>query len=405
MASRYLRNFQLDSMGQTGSFHRSWGDFGSIRNQAALDYECFAMLAQGTKCAIGDHLHPRGRLNRAVYERIGRTFRSVAEKEPWCRGAHAVSEIGCLFTPGAMGSLSDTGATGMLTQLHHQFDFLDQASDFRPYRLLVLPDSHRLDEALRRKLEDYMAQGGKLLLSHESGLDPGGQRFTLAGMGIEYEGPWKHEVQYIEVLTPLAQGLPEMVHVAYEKGSAVKPKPGAAVLARIWTSYFDRDYSHFHVEQTPFSKPTDYVAVAASRDLVYMAVPVFRAYARFGYAFYRKLVGNAIARLMPNPLVRAALPSTAQVTVTSQPNRRIVHLLNYVPERRTPDLDIVEDVFPLTSVRLALRTSEAPREVYLAPQRQALPFQYHRGYAETTVPVVNGHQMVVFRMASSGNTR
>lgn len=398
MASRYLRDFQLDCMGQTGSFHRSWGDFGSIRNQAALDYECFVMLAQGMRCAIGDHLHPRGRLNKAVYERIGRTFRSVAEKESWCQGAHAVTEIGCLFTPGASGSQSDAGATAMLTQLQHQFDFLDPASDFRPYRLLVLPDNHRLDDALRRKLEDYVARGGKLLLSNESGLDPDGKRFALAGMELEYEGPWKHEVQYLEVLDPLARGLPGMVHVAYENGSAVKARPGATVLARIWASYFDRDFRHFQVEQTPFSKATDYVAVAASRGLVYVAIPIFRAYARFGYAFYRQLTGNAIARLLPDPLVRATLPSTAQVTVTSQPGRCIVHLLNYVPERRAPDLDIVEDVFTLVNVRIALRSDHSPREVYLAPQRRPLRFDYVDGYVTTEVPAITGHQMVVFEV-------
>ena len=68
MASRYLRNLGLEAMGMTGSFHRSWGDFGTVRNQAALDYECFSMLAQANQCAIGDHLHPRGRLEKAVYE-------------------------------------------------------------------------------------------------------------------------------------------------------------------------------------------------------------------------------------------------------------------------------------------------------------------------------------------------
>jgi hypothetical protein len=31
-----------------------------------------------------------------VYERIGRTYRSVVEKEPWCRNAKPVTEIGVL---------------------------------------------------------------------------------------------------------------------------------------------------------------------------------------------------------------------------------------------------------------------------------------------------------------------
>src|SRR5579875_2687678 len=39
VAVRYLRNLGAETTGMTGRFHRSWGDFGSIRNQAALDYE------------------------------------------------------------------------------------------------------------------------------------------------------------------------------------------------------------------------------------------------------------------------------------------------------------------------------------------------------------------------------
>src|ERR1700691_3609946 len=94
--SRYTRRLGLDYLGMTGRFHRSWGDFGTIRNQAALDYECFRMLAYAGKCSIGDQLHPRGRLVKAVYERIGSTYASVKLKEPWCIGAKAVSEIGSL---------------------------------------------------------------------------------------------------------------------------------------------------------------------------------------------------------------------------------------------------------------------------------------------------------------------
>jgi hypothetical protein len=34
--------------------------------------------------------------------------------------------------------------------------------------------------------------------------------------------------------------------------------------------------------------------------------------------------------------------------------------------------------------------------VYLAPQRQSLPFEFNNGYASAVIPLVNGHQMVVF---------
>jgi hypothetical protein len=87
-----------------------------VRNQAALDYECFSMLAQATMCSVGDHLHPSGQLNKVTYERIGGTFQSVAEKEPWCQGAKAVTEIGSLITNSSVDGVdSDLGVVQILT--------------------------------------------------------------------------------------------------------------------------------------------------------------------------------------------------------------------------------------------------------------------------------------------------
>lgn len=395
MASRYLRNLGLEAMGMTGSFHRSWGDFGTVRNQAALDYECFEMLAQANQCAIGDHLHPRGRLEKAVYERIGRTYRSVEEKEPWCRGAKAVAEIGVLAARGRQGTDSNVGVTGMLTQLRQQFDLVDPGADFRRYRVLILPDGQRLDDALAEKLRAYLAGGGKLLLSDESGLDTAGKAFALP-VGVDYQGRWEHEAQYVEVLDELRHGMPAMVEEAYETGSAVKAQAGTKVLARVWKAYFDRDYRHFQVAQTPYSEPTEYAAVTATGNVIYIATPIFRTYAQSGYAFYRKLVANCLERLLPEPLVRVEGPSTLEATLTTQGGRRIVHLLHYIPQRRAPEADIVEDVIPLANVKVAVRLERRPGKAYLAPQKQSLSFEFTGGYARATVPVVEGHQMVVF---------
>jgi hypothetical protein len=399
MAARRLRGLGRETRGMTGAFHRSWGDFGTVRNQTALDYECFSMLAQATMCSIGDHLHPGGQLNKVTYTRVRQTYQSVEEKEPWCQGAKAVTEIGSLITyDAADGVDSDLGMAEMLTQLRQQYDLIDPSADFSKYKVLILPDSHRLDDGLQRKLVDYLASGGKLILSNESGLDHEGKRFVLP-IGAEYESPWKHDDQYLEVIDAEHNGFPQMIEIAYETGTAVRPVSGGTSLARCWQSYFDKDYEHFQVEQIPPSQPTEYSAVVATSNTIYFATPIFRTYARFGYSFYRDLVGSSLRRLLAEPLVKAEGPTTMQVTVTDQSQRRIVHLLNYIPERRAPELDIVEDVIPLSNVKLSCRMNQSPRKVYLAPQRQDLHFSYANGYVETLVPTVIGHQMIVFEHA------
>src|SRR5207247_2203868 len=93
----YFQTLGHPMLSMTGIFHTSWGDFGSIKPQAALDYECARAVAAGAACSIGDHLHPRGALEKPLYERIGSTYSRIEALEPWCREAEPVAEIGILL--------------------------------------------------------------------------------------------------------------------------------------------------------------------------------------------------------------------------------------------------------------------------------------------------------------------
>lgn len=127
---RYARNLGLDCLAQTGKFHTEWGDFHSFKNKEALEYECFRMLALNAKCMIGDQLEPNGRISRPVYDLIGSVYSQVMKKEPWCRGAKALTDIG-VFTPEEFDMYNKElhpaiiGVTRMLEESGHQFDIID----------------------------------------------------------------------------------------------------------------------------------------------------------------------------------------------------------------------------------------------------------------------------------------
>ncbi|HXF63737.1 MAG TPA: alpha-amylase family protein, partial [Caldilineaceae bacterium] len=274
VAMRYARTLGLDVMAHTGKFHTSWGDFHSFKNLAALQYECFRMIAMGAKCLIGDQLPPRGRIERHVYELIGQVYAEVEAKEPWCQGAKAISEIGVLtpeeFTGGSSRYLPESikGATRMLEEGAHQFDILDSASDLSPYRVVILPDAIPVDDALAAKLQDYLDQGGALIASFESGLNPHSHDFALLAWGVELagEGPRDREGRlvrgavyprgdYVDYLLPrgeIGRGLPPTEHVMYMRGMEVRALAGAETLADRILSYFDRTWEHFcSHRQTP----------------------------------------------------------------------------------------------------------------------------------------------------------
>jgi len=92
-AIRYARTLGKPYLTMTGRFHWSWGGFGGIRTQAGLLFDGCSSIANGGTCSIGDHRHPRGVPEPAVYRLIGEVCSQVRALEPWTAGARAVAEI------------------------------------------------------------------------------------------------------------------------------------------------------------------------------------------------------------------------------------------------------------------------------------------------------------------------
>ena len=420
IAARYGRTLGLDYLGMTGKFQTSWGDFHSFKNQAALEFECNHMLALNAKCCVGDQLLPNGRICPDTYKLIGSVYEQVERKEAWCSGAMQVPEIGVL-TPEAFDTAIHRGQTNfkpiqgtvrILQELAQQFDILDGQSDFSPYKLLVLPDFIPVDAALKTKLDAYLAQGGSIIASFASGMDAAQTGFTL-DMGVTLTGEGPRDAQgdlvrgkeypgnaYVEYLVPRTgfdAGLAQTEHAMYMRGMEIATDTGAEVLADTIASYFDRTYDHFcSHRQTPSSGKVVHPAVAQQGHVVYFSHPVFSQYQTKAPRWCKQLVANALARLLPEPLVRVTAPTSTIVTLNEQAqhNRQVLHLLYYVPERRCDAYDVIEDVVPLYNVPVAVRADKPVQRVTLVPQSELVDFTVDNGYVTFTVPEIVGHQMV-----------
>jgi hypothetical protein len=402
---RYGRNLGLDHLGMTGKFHKTWAGFGELKTRAALEFECFTALAEGSKCSIGDQLHPNGELNAATYELIGQIYSAVAAREPWCAGARPVTELAVL-TPEALGlhdgrvDTSAGGALRMLLESHHQFDVVDTEMDWSRYRSLILPDKIRLDDALAARVRSYLAGGGAVIASHRSGLRPEGgegEAFALEELGVRYlrEAPFSPD--FARARPEIAEGIPDTEHVFYDRGLEVEPVGEGRVLADVWHPYFNRTWEHFCSHRhTPAAGPGDAPAAVATPRTLYFAHPIFGSFYRHGYRPYKQLVLNALLLLLPDPLVETNAPSTARITVTRQETeaRTLVHLLHYIPEQRYREIQTIEEAIPLFEVQLAVRLTAAPRRAYLAPEGRELPLEWRNGRACLTVPEVRGYAMV-----------
>ncbi|MGI5817930.1 MAG: alpha-amylase family protein [Armatimonadota bacterium] len=403
VAQRYARTLGLPTISHTGKFHTTWGDFHSYRNPVALEYECMRMLALGCRCEVGDQLPPDGKIDGPTYELIGSVYEKVEAAEPWCHGAEAVVDIGVMtpeefVTDPASRDIPPaiSGATKMLQELHHQFDVIDSQSDFSRYRLIIMPDEIPVDHALAVKLGEYVAAGGRLLATYHAGLEPEGERFAVGELGVEFVGEAPFSPDFI-VPGELGDGLADAPHVIYLQGAEVRPLLDAEVLSPVCKPWFNRTWRHFCSHRhTPVEGPAEYPGAVRNDRCIYLMHPHFTQYRERAPRWCKLLIRNAIELLLEEPVLRADAPSTAIFTVNRQAaeQRLVVHALHYVPERRSEQLEIVEDIIPLHEVPVSVRVDDEVALVRLVPGGEEIAFTMTDGRCGFVIPRVEGTQMV-----------
>lgn len=415
---RYARNLHKKYVGMTGKFHTTWGDFHSFKNEAALEFECFQMLANGAGCSIGDQMHPDGELCSYTYELIKKIFDQIALKEQWCKNVEAISEIGVL-TPIEFAEIKEginlpeslKGAVRMLQEGHYQFDVIDSTSNFEKYKLLILPDEILLKESLLNNLKNYLKNGGNILASFKSIQDIKSGQLHLSDFGVEVQNDQfcsgdeeqglgefllcNDYAEYLKTRQNFSE-LKNTEYVMYTKGFEVQPCNDKLVLADVVKSYFDRDFRHYcSHRQAPSSREKGGAAIVKKDNFIYFSHPIFKIYSVKSSIWVKKLLFSSIDLLFSEKIIESDLPSTAIVTLNDQPaeKRLVLHVLNYIPERRG-ELDTIEDVIPLYNRRISILNIKGFKGVKIVPDNGLLTVKKDNDRVEFTIPCINGHQMV-----------
>jgi hypothetical protein len=412
MSAKYACNLPFEFLGMTGKFHTTWGEFGGYKHPAALRYECSAMLAFGAKCSVGDQLHPNGTLDPSTYETVGEVYREVAGKEPWCVGAEQVFDLGILSSEAEgrthRDAPSDEGASRVLLESHFLFGLLDRTMDFARYKALVLPDDIRIEAELKAKLDAYLAQGGKLILSGESGLWKDHPEFAF-DLGAEYGGPSPFAPDYLLPAPDLRAPFVAMPQVMYEGSQRIRVTTGRS-LGQIFDPYFNRTWEHFcsHQHTPNREEPSGFDAGVRHGGILYFAHPVFRHYRAYGAVAYREFVVRAIRAFLGDALsVGTNLPSTARIALTAQPaeQRRVLHLL-YAPTISRGGvinlsggntaggkaIEVIEDLPALHGIEVTL--AGTVRSARLVPRGTDLPVEQAGGRSILRLPAFSCHQMI-----------
>jgi hypothetical protein len=389
---------------------------------------------------------PHGRLDRAVYETIGQAYAQIERLEPFLERAAPVTEAAIIVGGAPLEDIGTShpamaGATGpavygltrLLTECRVQFDIVEPDQEFERYRLLVLPDGLLVDEALAGRLRTYIAGGGAVVACHSALRIAGSAAIWADELGLEYSGESPFAPAYLcitnntettdgdeatesapGVLAPgsvaprpsatsVFHGLPQYEYALYDGAARWLPRDPATVVARLGEPLFQRGPQHYTSHaQSPFDHLTEYAAAALKGRLAAVAFPLGASYHRHGYWIYREVFRRLLHAVLPERLVESDAPLSAELSVTHQsggstPDRWLVHVVNFSPNRRSPEhCEYLEDPIPLRDVRVSLRAGNTFARAYLAPDGPDLALRDHAGAWEVTVPRVDHGQIVVF---------
>jgi hypothetical protein len=335
-------------LGMTGRFQTMWGDFGGIKPQPALEFECFRAQALGGANSVGDQLPPRGHLDPAALDLIGAVYGQLEAAEPFYAGSAPLVQIG-VATSGAAEldadttAKSDEGAIQMCEEAHYDCALLDAESDLAGLDLVILGDTSTPTEAFAEKLRAYHAGGGKIVAAFRGGCGADG-RWLLDFLPVRPLGPLEEHPSYWRAAASFCPGLARADRVFYQAGLVVEAAGCETLIQRV-LPYFKRDAVRYcsHLQTPPRPEASGQPAAVAGERFVYFADPIFREYRQSGNIAARDAWRVAVRRLIGAAPFGDGLPSTVQVYPRRRGRDLILTLLHYIPVRKALDIDMIEE--------------------------------------------------------------
>jgi len=336
-------------LGMTGRFQTMWGDFGGLKPQPALEYECFRPQALGGANSVGDQLPPRGVLDPGAYDLIGAVYEQVAAAEPFYADSTPLVQVGIATsgTPELDGNetvRSDEGAIQMCEELHYECQLLDADNALDGLDLVVLGDTSTLTPEFVEKLRAFLACGGKLLVSYRGGCDASGQ-WVLDFLPIQNEGALDLYPAYWRTRAEFSPALARTDRVFYQPGLVVRAGTDTHVLAERVLPYFKRDAVRYcsHLQTPPRPDSSGQPVIIEGEGFIYFADPIFREYRKAGNIAARDAWRCAMERLIGPPPFGHGLASTIQLYPRRRGTSLLLTLLHYIPVRKALDIDMIEE--------------------------------------------------------------
>jgi len=289
-----------------------------------------------------------------------------------------------VFAPWGDVFLELEGALHALLNLHYSVDILAE-HQIQPrldeFPLVVVPDAHKLTDAFRKELTDYVGQGGSLLLLGEKCA-----RLFEPILGATLQGA---PVQRTAELA----GAPETGTSASRQATSadgIWQKVGLTTARAAGFVYPTRDTRKGgEIAATINSFGRGKVGAVYG--------PVASIYFRSHHPWLREFIGGLAAELFPEPAVTVEGPPTLDIALRRTGDGRLaVHLLDTAGMPLPDRYGFTDFIPPLEGIELAIRTAGRPVSVSWVPDGGRLDWSWADGLLKVTVPKLRIHGAIVW---------
>jgi len=368
--------------------------------------------ANGGGFYIIDRQFPDGSLDESAHDALRDAFGFLHERAAAVQGTRHVPEIAVLHalstvngSDGRRFSLYEerwdkvagfAGAAQLFVEHGRHFTGLNEEKMARrmgEYRLVIVPEQEELPGELLGKLEAYVREGGKLLITQPDS-DEGVDKKLLELAGLKFRGFTSIEYGYVGAEAPI---IVRGRFAKTEMADAAELHPYVVPMGA------EERGSRFGHGCAPPAGKGDFPAIASRKlgkgEVVYVAAPAFRSYRDYPSHLVARLLLALVDRHLPDPIVRLSAPPHVELVLTRRGDDLLIHLVNHSGKElmsRDPvdrHLLLMSERLPvmfhtpeIPDIRLEIKTAAADTVVCALPSGEELSCAVVGDYATVVVP-------------------
>jgi hypothetical protein len=370
------------------SFYRASDGARSTKTPLQLQQEAAVVLALGG----GYQAYFKQKRDLSIYDWQVDIMAAVAEfcraRQRFCHKAEPVPQIALVYSGAATyrnssrlfgswaGVLSPLdGILRALLNNQYSVEVLAEhhlTGNMHKYPLIVIPEWDYLERDFISELITYTRNGGSLLV-----IGPKAALMFKEHLGVTFEGNPRDKIQWLDYKGSLG---------AFKALSqSIEPAPDTGSFGRLFSQ---NDVKGDYEVAASISK-------LGSGKIAAVYFDFGRRYKTAATSVARDFLGGLVKRLFRQPVVEVTGSHSVDVSVNTIDGKLAVNLVNTAGPHDDNSIHVFDDIPGLGPLEVKIRTENRPERVLLQPAGKKLPFEYHDGVAELTLPMLKIYDILI----------